>query len=50
MVGALFGLGTGINAVRAVFEGELWFLLPAGVSMLFWYWIGMGAYRRASSR
>jgi hypothetical protein len=43
----LLAAGVVVNAVRTVFIGELTLLLPLGVSFLFWYWISVGAYRRA---
>jgi hypothetical protein len=47
IVTGLLAAGVVANAVRTVFVGELILLLPLGVSFLFWYWISVGAYRRA---
>ena len=47
IVAGLLAAGVVVNMVRAVFAGQLLFLVPASLSLLFWYWIAMGAHRRA---
>jgi hypothetical protein len=50
IVAGLLAAGVVINMVRAVFAGELVLLVPATLALLFWYWIAMGAHRRAVVR
>jgi hypothetical protein len=50
VVAGLLAVGVVLNMVRAVFAGQLLFLVPASLSLLFWYWIAMGAHRRAVLR
>jgi hypothetical protein len=47
VVAGILAAGVVVNAVRAVFAGELGVLLPISLVFLFWYWISVGAYRRA---
>jgi hypothetical protein len=50
VVAGCFAVGVFANAIRAVFQREYWFLLPGSLAFLFWYWICVGAYRRATTR
>jgi hypothetical protein len=50
VVAGFFAVGVIANAIRAVFQHEYWFLLPGSLAFLFWYWICVGAYRRAITR
>ena len=50
VLAGLLAAGVVVNMVRAVFAGQLVFLLPGSLSLLFWYWIAMGAHRRAVLR
>lgn len=50
VVTGLFATGVVVNAVRAVFAGELLLLLPLTLVFFFWYWLSVGAYRRAVTR
>ena len=47
VVAGVLAAGVVVNAVRAVFHGDLMLLLPISFVFLFWYWISVGAYRRA---
>jgi hypothetical protein len=50
IVAGLLAAGVVVNMVRAVFAGQLALLIPATLWLLFWYWIAMGAHRRAVLR
>jgi hypothetical protein len=50
VVTGVLAAGVVVNAVRAVFAGELTLLLPMSLAFLFWYWLSVGAYRRAVTR
>lgn len=48
IVAGAFVVGVVANTVRAIFARAYGFLIPATFSFFFWYWIAMGAYRRAT--
>lgn len=50
VVAGSFAAGVVVNSVRAVFAGQLTLLVPMSLAFLFWYWISVGAYRRAVRR
>ena len=50
IVAGLLAAGVVANGVRAVFHGDLLLLVPIALAFLFWYWISVGAYRRAVTR
>ena len=47
VIAGAFVVGVVLNMIRAIFAQAYGFLIPATLSFLFWYWIAMGAYRRA---
>lgn len=50
VVAGVLAAGVVVNAVLAVFHGDLLLLVPISLAFVFWYWISVGAYRRAVRR
>ena len=50
VIAGVLAAGVVVNAVLAIFHGDLVLLVPISLAFVFWYWISVGAYRRAVTR
>ncbi len=48
MVSALMSGVAVLNGAWRLFHGDLVGLVGVPIALVFWYWIGMGAWRRAN--